>query len=173
MNKKLICLALAMVMLCAASTAFAASSIGGGDLTYTAPAKKKAPTTSFGDYDVPLASGAVISVLPSAEGVDDILAAVLAADSVGGFFGLAGELELAELIALTVSGYDPAVGAITQLFSFPTVLSGKVIAMVCVGSTWTQVAVEVVGGSAKITFPQELLEAMEGKVAHLAILIEK
>ena len=158
MSKKLISLMLALALLCSVSMAYAAGSKGTGDMT------------SIDDDDTPLAGWSIIIV---DEDIQGLLAEIAAASSLSDYFGiaLADSLELVELIALSVENYDPSIGDASQIFTFPTVLSGTVAALIGIDGNWTQVRIEIVDGAAKITFPKALLEAMNGKITYLAILM--
>jgi len=159
MNKKLVSLLLALVMLCAVSTAFASK--GFGDLATA--------TVTLGDYDTPLAGWSITLLGEDVELAEEIAKA----DSLSAYFkiDLDGSLELVECWSLAVEGYVPEIGDVTTIFTFPTSLSGTVVALIGVDGVWTPVKIEVVDGSAQISFPSALLAAMNGKVSHIAILM--
>ncbi len=185
MNKKIVCLALALMMICSASFAFATGSRTTSDLT--------SGTGVLGATDSNVLVEPV-DLTPGAQALRDAIAAAVAGAPAAKFFTEdvqakiaallpAGfdltTLEMLELVSVTISNYEEGAENIPWLFKFATAYpdGANVVAMFGVidgaTTTWFPLKAEVAGGEVKIAFTPEALIAGQGKDVVLAILSEK
>ncbi|MCL2811150.1 MAG: hypothetical protein FWD25_04580 [Clostridia bacterium] len=184
MNKKLICLVLAMVMLCAAPLTFATA----------AKSPPGTPRTQAVLGAADQLSATVIGLTAAAQTELAEIAAFTAANvPVIGYFGDAVKAAVAallpagfdveslvmhdfDLIALT--GMDPSFNDFAQPFVYGTAYpdGANIVALLGIeggsGVEWVALKAEVVNGFVVVYFTQAVLIALNGRTGMLAILSE-
>lgn len=188
MNKNIICVVLAMVMMlsfCAFAEEVAVPSVTLGALT--AP-EGVTYEEGFTVYVTPVAEDSQEKVV-----LDEIVAFV-ESDVVANYFGEetmtaaaaylpealdVTALELDEFFPLEQEGYVAEYGDVEAVFEFLTEYEDDTILIAMVGIlpvegeteiTWLPMAAEAVEGKVKITFTQEMFEKMAGREAVIAVL---
>lgn len=179
MNKKLLSLVLAIVVLSVGSVALAAPSIGTGNMT---------TGTTIGDYGTPLGVlGVQVGTTTSFFEMlrQEISAFIADGKPVYDYFSgsvtgaapaNAAALKLNEMFPISVNGFAAGIGDVDWTVSTATQYTDGQALMVMIatpngsGATWTQANAEVVGGKVVIHFTEALLAALAKDGGVVAIL---
>jgi len=183
MNKKLICLVLAMVMLCAAPMAFANSP--------QSPDAKTTVKSSGGSGSGTLTDTLAVTLVPLSASAEAVLAAIGGFPNAIDYFDAAVQSAIAALLpagfdlnslvmnefqSLAISGFQTGSGDYGVSFTFATAYPNGAILVALVGIesgsgvVWTPLKAEVFNGVVTVYFTQQVLAALSGRTAMLAIL---
>ena len=185
MNKKLICLVLAMVMLCMAPLAYAATSPDTAAKTTPKSGSSTATVTeplSVTAVGLTAAAQGVLAEIKTFDGDDieffgaDVKAAVAALLPAGSDLSA---LKVLEFSSIALTGFDPYYGDVVVDFVFAAKFpdGAPIVALLgfetATGVEWMTLKAEVINGKVYIYFTQAALIALNGRTGMLAILSEE